>query len=475
MFKKFKEKFIGDRAFYHHLLILVIPMIIQQGITSFVSLLDNVMVGRLGTEAMSGVAIVNQLQFVFNLTIFGGLAGASIFGAQFYGKGDHDGVRYAFRFKMIFSVCLSVLTIVIMSVYGKSLISMFLTEDSSGGNLDLALQEADKYLFVMLFGLVPFAVSQSYSSSLRETGETVSPMTASIIAILTNLVLNYILIFGHFGAPRLGVVGAAIATVIARYVETAYLMIHAHTHLEKFEFLRGAYKSLYIPGDIAKRIITTGTPLMLNELFWSVGTTMINQSYSTRGLTVVAATNIAGTAWNLFSIIMFAMGSAVSIMIGQQLGAGEIEEAKRTDNKLLFFTTALHIGIACLIAICAPFIPMIYNTSDTVRELSTQLLFVDALALPIHAFVHVTYFTIRSGGKTFVTFLFDCVYTWLLPLPLAFCLCRFTGLNIVTVFFCVQYIDLIKAFIGVILLRSGMWAKNLVADENIKTDSAITQ
>ena len=349
MFKKYKEKFIGDREFYANLIRLIIPMIVQQGITSFVSLLDNVMVGRLGTESMSGVAIVNQLLFVFNLTIFGGLAGASIFGAQFYGKGDHKGVRYALRFKLIFSVLMAVIAIVALLFFNNPLISLFLTESESGGDLVLTLSEAKNYLFVMLIGLIPFSFSQSYSSTLRETGETVSPMTASIIAIVTNFVLNYILIFGSFGAPRLGVVGAAIATVIARYIEAIYLIIHTHRREKTFIFAQGLYKSLYLPGAVVKKILLTGTPLMLNELFWSIGTTMISQSYSTRGLTVVAATNIAGTVWNLFCVIMFAMGNAVSIIIGQQLGAGEIEEAKRTDNKLLFFTVVLHIGVGALI------------------------------------------------------------------------------------------------------------------------------
>ena len=191
---------------------------------------------------------------------------------------------------------------------------------------------------------------------------------------------------------------------------------------------------------------------------------MVNQSYSTRGLTVVAATNITNTAWNLFCVIMFAMGNAVSILIGQKLGAGEIEEAKRTDNKLLFFTVALHVFIGVLIALCAPFIPLIYNTEPAVRTLTTQLLLVAGAALPLQAFAHVTYFTIRSGGKTFITFLFDCLYTWVVPLPIAFCLCRFTDLPVVWVYFCVQFADIVKVIIGVCLLRSGIWAKNIVDD-----------
>lgn len=465
MLQTFRKKFIGSKAFYHGLLVLIVPMIIQQGITSFVSLLDNVMVGRLGTESMSGVAIVNQLLFVFNLTIFGGLAGASIFGAQYYGKGDNNGVRYAFRFKLIYAVLITAVAVGLLLSFNESLINLFLTDDGSGGDLALTLSEAKSYLAVMLLGLPPFAFSQTYSSTLRETGETKAPMIASVIAILVNLVLNYILIFGNFGAPKLGVVGAAIATVIARYIEALYLMYVTHSHSQRFAFIVGAYSSLKIPFDIVKRILITAAPLIANEVLWSIGTTMINQSYSTRGLTVVAATNITSTVWNLFCVVMFAMGNAVSIMVGQLLGAGKIEEAKDTDNKLLFFTFALHIGVGVLIVLTSPFVPMIYNTEHAVRDLTTQLLLVAGAALPIHALSHCMYFTLRSGGKTFITFLFDCVFTWVVSLPIAFCLSRFTSVNVVLIYGCVQFADAIKVVIGGFMLKSGIWANNIVSDE----------
>lgn len=464
MLRRFKRKFIGDKGFYHKLLVLVFPIIIQQGITSFVSLVDNVMVGRLGTESMSGVAIVNQLFFVANLAIFGGISGAAIYGAQFYGKGDHDGVRYAFRFKMIFSVGVTIAAIVGLLFYNEPLISLFLTETEGGGNLAYTLSEARRYMYIMLIGLIPYAISQTYASSLRETGETVSPMIASCIAIGVNLVLNSILIFGLFGAPKLGVVGAAIGTIVARTIEAFYLIIRTQKEKERFPFIQDAFRSAYIPFNIVKKIIITGSPLIMNEVLWSLGTTMINQSYSTRGLTVVAATNITTTVWNLFCVVMFAMGSAVSIMIGQLLGAGKIEEAKDTDNKLLFFTVVLHIGIGLLIVGTAPFIPLIYNTEHAVQELTTKLLIVAGVALPIHAFAHVTYFTIRSGGQTFITFLFDCVYTWLVPLPMAFILCRWTAVPIVWIYMCVQFVDGIKVVIGLFLLRSGIWAKRIVTE-----------
>ena len=343
MFQDFKKKFIGDKNFYHRLLILVFPIIIQQGIANFVNLIDNVMVGQLGTESMSGVAIVNQLLFVYSLAVFGGVSGASIYGAQFYGKGDHEGVRFTFRFKMLFTFAATVIAIFILKTWDTNLISLFLTETESGGNLSYTLSEAEHYLAVMLIGLIPFGISQTYASTLRETGETFSPMIASCIAILMNLFLNYCLIFGNFGAPKLGVTGAAIGTVISRYTEAIFLMIRTERNKHRFIFIDGVYQSFFIPKIIVKQIFVTGTPLILNEILWSLGTTMINQSYSTKGLIVVAATNITSTVWNLFCVIMTAMGSAVSIIVGQLLGAGKIDEAKDTDTKLIFFTVILHM------------------------------------------------------------------------------------------------------------------------------------
>jgi putative MATE family efflux protein len=461
LFQKIKEK-LGGRDFYRQLLVLVLPIIIQQGVTNFVSLVDNVMVGSLGTEELPGVAIVNQLLFVFNLTVFGGLSGASIFGAQFYGKGDHKGVQYAFRYKIVFSVLLTMLCTALMLTQGDALIGMFLSESDSGGDLALTLQEAEKYLLWMLLGLVPFAVSQSYSSTLREAGETVSPMAASILAIGVNVTLNYALIFGRLGFDPMGVKGAAIATVISRYAEMLFLIIYTAVRRSHFSFLRGALRSLYVPWNVLKKILITGSPLVLNELLWSLAYTMINQNYSTRGLTVVAATNITGTASNMFSVLMFAMGAAASILVGQQLGAGRISEAQTTGDRLLFFTVLLHGAVAVVVAALSGVIPLMYNTEPEVRMLTTGLLLVSAAALPIRAYAHLTYFIIRSGGRTVITFMLDCMFAWLVPFPVSFVLCRYTAVPVAFVFFCVQFLDLIKVWIGRKLFVSGIWARNVV-------------
>ncbi len=467
-----RKKYIGDKAFYARVMQLILPMIAQQGITQFVNLLDNVMVGRLGTAPMSGVAIVNQIVFIFNLTIFGGLSGASIFGAQFFGKGDHKGLRDSFRFRILFAFGVLVLGIGVFLLFGEQLFGLYLNERaSSAADIAATLNYAKEYMNVMLWGLLPFVAVQCFSSVLRDSGETVSPMIASVIAILVNLVLNYLLIFGSFGFPKLGVVGAALATVIARYLEAVYLIARTYRHKKKYPFLEGAFRSFRVPLPLVKRIAVTGTPLLLNELLWSMGMAAIQVCYATRGLTAVAACNIEATIYNLFSILVMASGNAIGIMSGQMLGANDIEGAKDSVRKMLFLTVAVNLAVGVIVIATAPVIPHIYNTEPVVRETATRLLMVIGCFMPLMSYINGCYFTIRSGGRTFITFLFDCVFTWVVCLPIAYLTCTFTSLSVVGVFFCVQCADFIKVIIGAAMIHSGIWANNIVAEKQSGQES----
>ena len=463
-FSRLFSRYIGDKAFYKGVLMLLIPIIIQQFITNFVSLLDNVMVGSLGTEAISAASIANQVMMVYCLAIFGGLSGASIFGAQFFGKGDMDGMRHTFRFKIYFAVLCSAAAVLIYLTMGEGFISSFLQGENNGGDMALTLRSGCSYLQIMLWGLPPFALVQVYAGTLREAGQTRAPMFAGICAILTNLFGNWVLIFGHLGAPAMGVDGAAIATVISRYVELIIVAVYAHRNTERYPFFAGAYRSFRVPRKLTGRIARTGTPLLVNEILWSLGMTFINQFYSSRGLNAVAALNITGTAWNLFCVIMFAMGSAVSIMVGQRLGAGQMKEAREVDRKLIFLTEVIHVLIGLAMILTAHLVPRLYNVGPDVRDLTRQMLIIAGLSLPIHSFAHVTYFTIRSGGRTVITFFFDALYTWAVTVVLAFALTRFTALPIVQIYFCVQFVDILKVVIGLAMLKSDFWARNVVSD-----------
>jgi len=457
-------KLVGDRAFYRRLMSVMLPILVQNVITNFVGLLDNIMVGQVGTEPMSGVAIVNQLIFVFNLAVFGALAGAGIFTAQYYGKSDMEGVRHTFRAKLCLSAVIVAIAMALFVSVGDTLIMQFLHEGEDGLDLASTLAYGREYLSVMLWQLPLFALMQVYGSTLRETGETVLPMKAGVTAVFVNLIFNYILIFGKFGAPELGVVGAAIATVISRVVECGIIVIWTHRHKERSPFIRGVYKSMYVPMSLVKQIAILGLPLLLNEILWSGGMTMLNQSYSLRGLEVVSAVNIASTVSNLFFCAFFAMGTTVSIMIGQLLGAGELERAVDEDTKLIAFAVALCAVVGLVMAAIAPLVPEIYNTTDRVKDIACSLLTVSAVMMPMNAFTNSCYFTLRSGGKTVITFIFDSGYMWVIAVPAAYILSRFTDMPILQLYICVHALELVKCVIGFCMLKSRKWVKNLVSD-----------
>ena len=454
---------IGDRAFYRKLFAVMTPVLIQNVITNFVSLLDNVMVGQVGTEPMSGVAIVNQLIFVFNLCIFGGLAGAGIFTAQYYGKNDHEGVRNTFRAKLYIALGAVIAFVSVFLFFGQELISLFLHEGRENLNLEATLRYGREYLLVMVVQTLPFAIMQVYGSTLRETGETLLPMKAGIVAVFVNLALNYILIFGKLGAPALGVVGAAIATVIARFVECFIVVGWTHRHREQCRFIRGAYRSLKVPAHLAKQIAVLGAPLLINEVLWASGMAVLNQCYSLRGLEVVSAVNISTTVSNLFFCAFFSMGTTVSIIIGQLLGAGELERAVEEDRQLIAFSVVLCVAVGIVMALIAPLVPEIYNTTSMVKELAAELLFVSAAMMPVNAFTNSCYFTLRSGGKTIITFIFDSAFVWVICVPVAFLLSRYTAMAILPMYIAVQALDLIKCVIGFYLVKKRKWVNNLVA------------
>ncbi|MDO5136710.1 MAG: MATE family efflux transporter [Eubacteriales bacterium] len=459
----FRKKFIGDKGFYKMVLAIAVPIMIQNGITNFVGLLDNIMIGRIGTEQMSGAAIVNQLLFVYNLCIFGGVSGAGIFTAQFFGQRDHEGVRHTFRYKLWMVTILTGAAILIFLAGGSGLIGMYLNGEGTKEAILATQSYGLKYLHIMLLGLPAFMVGQVYASTLRECGETVIPMKAGVAAVLVNLVLNYLLIYGKLGVPAMGVQGAAIATVVSRYVEVTIVVLWTHTHGEENPFVKGLYRTLRVPGSLIKKLLVKGSPLLFNEALWAAGMAMLAQCYSVRGLNVVAALNISNTINNVFNIVFIALGDSVAIVVGQLLGAGKMEEAKDTDNKMIAFSVMCCTMVALLMMMLAPFFPRLYNTNGEARELAAWFIMVMACFMPQNAFLHATYFTLRSGGRTIITFIFDSVFIWCVSVPMAYLLSRCTPLPVILVYALVQAGEILKCIAGLYLLKKGVWLQNIVS------------
>ena len=464
MFSGFRKKFIGSKGFYKMVLSMAVPMILQMAVTNLVSLIDNIMVGRLGTEPMSGVSIINQFVFVFNVTVFGAVAGPSIFGAQFFGKGDHEGQKYTFRFRLLVCGVIIAAASVICLCFGAPLISLFISSESEAAQASVILESGLDYLKIIIIGFIPFGIGQAYSSVIRECGYTKAPMAAAMSAVGINVLLDYCLIFGKFGMPELGVKGAAWATVIAKTIEALVVIVWAHTQPQKNRYIIGVFHGFHIPAKLMSDITKKGIPMLVNEFLWSLGMSVVMQCYSVRSTEVVAARNISSTMTNLFSSVYIQMGACIAIIVGARLGASKLDEARDLDNKLLFFAVAAASVVGLTTLPLAPVFPKLYNTEDSVRSLAAYMIMIQALAMPLWSYTNACYFTLRSGGKTGITFIFDFGFTWLLMIPLAAVLAYCTDLDIRIIFAVVTFSEVVKVAMGYFMVRSNVWVKNIVND-----------
>ena len=458
-------KLFGDKSFYKKVIGVSLPILLQQGITSFVNILDTLMIGNYDTNAMAGLSIANQLFFIVNILTIGAMATAGIYLTQYFGSKNQKGMRDCFRLKMWLGFSILLLAAIVFVLFGENLIETFLTNPASIDEKNSILGYAHTYLLLLIFTLPPFIISQLYSSSMRETGETIKPMIAGAIGVGLNVVLNLWLIFGGLGVPALGVVGAAIATIIARFAEMFFLIIVVHRNPSKYEFVKGSYKSLKVPSSLIKNVLIKGAPLILNEFLWSLGMTVLLNLYSVRGTTVLNAFSISNTITNLFYIVFGAMATATSVMVGQQLGAGKLKDAIDNDRKLIVFSLIVCAIFGIILACIAPFVPNLYSdASNESKALATQFMFVIAVCMVIFAFNSECFFTLRAGGVTFVTFLFDSVFIWVVAITSCYFLIHYTSLNIMLIYFIVQILELIKSVIGFSLIKSKIWVKNLVTN-----------
>ncbi len=456
------KKFIGDKKFYTYLFAIVIPIVLQQFITQFVSLIDNLMIGQIGSSEMTGVSLANQLLFVFNLGVFGSLSGASIFASQYFGAKDKEGYLETFRFKWLLGIFIFVLTTFIFVLFKNQLLSFFINSNATDTtNPEVVLHTGVDYLLIMLIGNIPFIIKEIYATSLREMKETFVPMLSGIVAILVNLVFNYFLIFGKMGFPALGAIGAAIATVISRFVEMMIVVTYTYIKIKKYDFFKGAYRKMIRVQSI-KKFLPKTILLLSNELLWSLGLTFILSCYALRGLDVVASFNIANTVTNVFLTIGTSLGNATAIILGLKLGEKDIKGAKEDSYKILAFAFVISILFTLIMIGCSYILPKIYNTSDTIQEMAKYLIIISALFLPVNAFNTCCYFTLRAGGRVILTILFDSLFVILVRLPLAFILSKYTTMSIYLVHFIVYGIDTIKIFIGYYFIHKGIWLKTII-------------
>ena len=456
---RLKNRYIGSRELYVRLIAIMLPALLQNLVTNFVSLLDNLMVGQMGTEPMSGVAIANQILFIFNQCIFAGMGGAGIFTAQYFGKGDREGFVQSVRSKLRTAVITLLVFMPVFALSDEKLLSVFIHQGAQSTlDLSLTLESGKRYLRIMLLQMPLFALSNVYSSTLREIGNTSLPMKASFAAVAVNLVGDYVLIFGKLGVSPMGVTGAAIATVFSRAVELVIVAVGSRAEFE------GVWRSLYVSKALSGQVFKKTVPLVINEFLWSGGLTVLMQIMSRMGVEVVSAENICNTVSNLFYCAIKGMGTTIPVIVGQHLGAGRFKEAVEDNTKLTFFAVALNVVVAVLMAAASPLIPRLYKTTDEVRALAAAFIFINAVLIPAKAYMHMCYFTLRSGGRVWITFMYDSGYLWVLAVPITWLLVKYSSMSIIGIYSVSRFIDLAKVTAGYFLVKKRTWVRDLVSD-----------
>ena len=446
------KKIIGTKNFYKKVIAISLPVVIQQLITTSVQLVDNVMVGRLGESAISSVAVVNQLYFVVILVAFGIIGGAGIYTAQYFGSKDYEKLRESFRFKLSAGLLLAVIAFTVFSIFGEQLISIFTNNETT-------IENGLAYLKITRFNILPMLVSFAISSTFREIGLPKLLLKISVTTILVNTVLNYLLIFGSFGFPELGVVGAAYATLIARFLEVGLLLLLVKKRGKVFATkFRRIFK---IEKAVLASILIVALPMMLNETMWSVGQTAFLKAYSTRGDSALAAFNISSAISQLVFIIFGAMSTAVAVMVGNKLGANKLEEAKDNAVKLIAFSVFVAFVSGLLLIVGSFFIPNLYDVAESTKEIVAFNIRVNGVFIPVFAFNMGLFFVIRAGGDAKSTLLMDAVFMWVVTVPMALGLAYFTKLDVRIMFLIIQANDIPKGIFGIMRYRKGNWVKNL--------------
>ena len=455
------RSFIGDRHFYKRLFAISLPIVLQQLLTSSLQLIDNLMVGDLGELAIGSVSVVNQLYFVIILITFGALGGAGIYTAQYFGSKEEEKLKQTFRFKLIVALLLVILSIVVFSLLGEYLIGFFTNNQVTiAGGMD--------YLNIVKWSMLPWAFSIAISTTFREIGTTKPLLWITLGAIITNTVLNYLLIFGNFGFPNLGIEGAAYATLASRVVEFLLMFVLL---VRKGKIFNTKIKDVFkIDGLILKAIIIMALPLLLNEFFWSMGQTMFLQSYSTRGDNALAAMNITGAISQLVFVTFGGIGTGIAVMVGNTLGMNQLEVAKDNAKKVIAFAVAFAFVTGMMLFILSFFILDLYDITETTKRIAANNIRINAIFIPVYSFNVSMYFTLRAGGDTRSTMMMDSGYMWVVQVPLIFVLARVTNLNVIMLFLIVQLLELPKSVFALSRYKKENWVRNLAIEnqENAK-------
>jgi len=441
-----------DRAFVKSISSIALPMMMAQLINSSVNLIDNIMVGQLGGFAIGGVASANRYFYLGLAVIMGVSNGTAIFIAQFYGAKRQNKVQESFRLSVIVTLVLLLPVMLAAILFPDTIIRFF---NKAPG----LLPAGRAYLPIVGIALIPQGLSFCTQSAMRAVGDTRTPLKIAIVTVLTNVVFNYLLIFGHMGFPRLEVAGAAAGTLIARIVELILTLGVAHK--SNYYFTTRIRDMFKISRDIVKEVSAKSFPLTINELFYGSAMAMIFKLYATRGTDVMAAMTILGTNSDLFFIIYSGLAAATFVVVSQPLGANKLDEARANGYKMLRFSSYLSVIFASLMFISSFIVPEFYLVAPEVKSMAATFVRIYSVFYLVYTTNVQCFYTVRSGGDTKSSMIMDSGFFWLVNIPIVAMAAYWTDWSIYWVFLIGQFVDVFKMILALYLVKCEGWVKNL--------------
>ena len=452
LFRYFKD-LLADKELMKKCITISFPIMLQSLIMSAVNIVDNLMVGQLGDVAISGVASANKYYDVLSFICFSTIAACIIFLSQYNGANNQQKMKETYRFTFIITGFIVVVAFIVISLFPSQLIKFIINDEQ-------IIDAGTRYFRYAIYSYIPMIISYPVSSSMRAVGDSKRPMIISIISILINAVLDYGLILGNFGLPRLEIEGAAIATIVARFIEAIIYIIVVKKG--NYEFDTRIVDIFKFPTTLAKEILVKAWPLVLNEIFWNAGMVTLMKCYSTRGPIINAAYSVAATVSDLFFALFSGMATASTVLIGTPLGANKLAEAKDNGYKLICFSIFMSIFFGIGLFLSSFVISSIY-TELSPEVLSTAKVFLRWMGVLywIYMFNTQCYFTLRAGGDTKSTMVLDCIYMWVVNISLVASLTYFTDLDIFTIYVVGQLTDIGKGILAFMIVKKERWVTNL--------------
>ena len=446
-------KLFDDRQFYRSLFTLAVPIMLQNLVNSLVNMLDTIMIGRLGTVEIAAVGLGNQIFFLYNLFLFGICSGGAIFTAQFWGKGDIQGIRKNLGFCLTLNLAGAVFFTLVSLFFPEALIEIY-SKDSE------VIRAGAEYIKILSISFIPFAINMAYVLTLRSVEKVRLAIVVTVIALSINGILNYLFIFGAGPIPALGVKGAAIATVISRIVECLILVIA--TYARKYVPAASLRELFSYNRYFIRQFFRITTPVIINEILWSVGASAQNILFARTNTDAIAAFNITNTVSMLTWVLFIGLGNGVAVMIGKKIGEHDEKTARDYASRIIIFSPLVAIASSIVLFFISQLLPFAFNVNPETLLTASRMFIVLCCTYPFRAFnMAMVIGVCRAGGDTVFCMIYDIAIMWLVTLPLGFFAAFVLKVPVLLIYSCVVLEEPLKAILGIWRYRSGKWLHNV--------------